>query len=116
MVDRPTRYTGSLFWPITAAISFFGTLSASTAFAPEGTLPDLLAPWVMGANAILFFVAMLVSGIAFVELLASGIAHTGTLTLAGRRLPDVLVGLLFLCIYLMPWGVVFAALTIWAGA
>lgn len=102
--SRRTRLQGPLFFPITAALSSVGTVSAlGTALAPGDLLAAPLARWVSVVSSILYLLGLFASGIALLELLSGGLGRAASLTIAGRRCPNVLVGVILLLIYLLPW-------------
>jgi hypothetical protein len=101
---RPTRFEGYLFWPITAALSFFGTLSAAgTLLTPLGHIPGPLATWLFGGAILFGMSAVLASMIGAMTLLCHGIECPGQLTVRGRQLSRVATGGILMFCYLTPW-------------
>jgi hypothetical protein len=112
--DRPRTpfFAGPPLLPVAAALSLFGTLSVlGSAIIPRDQLSESVALPVIACSILIFFVAVMTSCVAIVELLFCGIHKAGSLTLGRFRIRGVVLGSAFLVVYLLPWGTI--ALWIW---
>src|SRR5262245_22363627 len=106
---------GPRLWPVAAVISLFGTLSAlGSALLPSEDLPEPLALPVMAVSTLFFFVSVMTSGVALLELVAGGITNSGSWTLGGWRIRGAVLGLVYVACYVLPWGTI--AFWIWFHA
>src|SRR5262245_62606811 len=95
-----TRIDGSWFWPITALISFFGTISFLLTTLLRGAVPGPLGEWLPSASILFGAVALFTSLVGSISILLCGIHNVGGVTFKGRRVGNTLVGACYLLSYL----------------
>ncbi len=95
-----TRIDGSWFWPTTALISFFGTVSFVLTLLLRSSIPGPLGEWLPVANLLFGTVALFTSILGLFSILLCGVGNIGGLTYRGEPVGKKLVGYVYLALYL----------------